>query len=234
MARMPRFYAAGFAQLVAIQFRSQSESENLIFNDPLFRELLLWIGDAVPREGVRLHGWSLTPRGIYLLATPSHEKSIPKLVQSLGRNLAAALKIGTVFSGRYHAMIPQPTRWVLPALIWLERQPVREGLTEDPVDWPWSSARAHTGISGIPPKWFHPHPDYWACGNTPFDRQAVYRRQLLEGSSQAIEHQIQACLRSQWALGETSFLIDLEKVTQRRVSPGVRGRPRKSAPQTAN
>lgn len=232
MARLPRLHATGFAQLVAMQLRSPGQShlfsDSSLLGDLHFRHLFGWLGKAALQEGAAIHGWSLTPKAIYLLATPSHDKCIPSLVQSLGRNLAAQLKTGSVFSGRYRSMIPQPGLWVLPSLIWLERQPLREELTTDPEAWPWSSARVHTGAPGIPPSWFQPHPDYWACGNTPFDRQAFYRRRLLEGARRIEEKQIEYALHGQWGLGETLFLTELEKMTHRRVSPAPRGRPRKS------
>lgn len=228
MARLPRLHAAGFAQLVSMQLLNPSKLALNPFADH-YRDLFVWLGLAATREGVSVHGWSITPMGVLLLATPMHEKSLSALVQSMGRNLAAQLKTGRVFSGRYRSMIPQPGVWVLPALLWLERAPLREGLTTDPEAWPWSSAQVHTGAApGSPPTWFQPHPDYWACGNTPFDRQAVYRQRLTEGASQTIELQIERCLHGQWGLGEPAFLSDLEKMTHRRVSPAPRGRPRKN------
>lgn len=228
MARMSRLYAADFAQLVAIHFRQAPTTAPPSVLDRSYLDLMTWLGDAVTREGVKMHGWSLTPRAMHFLMTPRDEKSIPSLVQSLGRNLAADLKVGSVFSGRYHAMIPQPALWVLPVLTWLEYLPVQEGLTDDSLAWPWSSARAHTGVVGAQPKWFQPHPDYWQCGNTPFDRQANYRQLLFEGLPKRINDQIEACLRGQWAMGEAPFLETLEKITGRRVSPAARGRPRKA------
>lgn len=227
MARLPRLYAAGFAQLVSMQLRSASELAPQSISEH-YRDVFTWIGSGATREGVTLHGWSMTSQRIYLLATPDHEKGIPALVQSIGRNLAAQLKTGRIFSGRYRSMIPQPGVWVLPTLLWLERQAVRESLTSDPEAWPWSSAQVHTGAPGTPPTWFQPHPDYWACGNTPFDRQASYRQQLIEGTRRAVEEQIESSLRGQWGLGDASFLDELSKIAQRRVSPAPRGRPRKA------
>lgn len=227
MARLPRLHASGLAQLVSMHLRLPALPATETLGDHHYRQLFVWLGQAATRESVAIHGWSITPRAIQILVTPTHERAIPALVQSLGRNLAAQLKVGSVFSGRYRSMIPQPGLWVLPTLLWLERQPLREGLTLDAEAWPWSSARAHTGAPGTPPVWFQPHPDYWACGNTPFDRQAAYRKLLLEGASPPIERQIENCLRGQWGLGDSTFLRELEKISQRRVSPAPRGRPRK-------
>jgi putative transposase len=226
MARQPRLYAAGYTQLISIEFSEPAQRSFQTSPEPPYRDLLTWLGQAALSCQVAIHGWSICPRVLNILATPEHEASLPSLVQALGRNFAARLQTGGVFSGRYHSTIPQPNLWVLPCLIWLEQQPIRERLVEDAETWPWSSARMHTGEPSAPLAWLAPHPDYWLCGNTPFDRQANYRRILAAGLPMASERQIASSLRGQWALGDQAFIAELQKTATRRVSPGVRGRPK--------
>jgi putative transposase len=228
MARQPRLYAAGYAQLVSIQFALSAQQLGQTLLDQHYKNMITWLGEAAPVCKTAIHGWSITPCALYILATPSDAKSLPSLVQALGRKLAAHLKLGGVFSGRYHATIPQPGLWVLPALLWLELQPVREKLVLDAETWPWSSAQSHSGAMTQTPSWLQPHPDYWLCGNTPFDRQANYRLRLSEGLPSASDNRISFCLNGQWALGDETFLTELQKTASRRVSPGVRGRPKKA------
>lgn len=228
MARQPRLYAAGYAQLVSIQFSDAAQQCTPPLIDQRNQNITAWLGEAATLCNVSIHGWSITPRALHLLGTPTNENSLPSLVQALGRKLAAQLKLGSVFSGRYHATIPQPGVWVLPALIWLEQQPVQEKLVEDAESWPWSSARVHVGAVSQAISWLQPHPDYWLCGNTPFDRQANYRKRLYEGLPAVADKRISSCLNGQWALGNESFIAELQKVATRRVSPGSRGRPKKS------
>jgi putative transposase len=228
MARQPRLYAAGYAQLVSIQFSDVAQQLSQPLLDQRYQNMTAWLGEAAPLCNASNHGWSITPSALYLLATPTNDKSVPSLVQALGRKLAAQLKLGGVFSGRYHATIPPPGLWVLPALIWLEQQPVREKLVEDAESWPWSSARVHAGAASQAISWLQPHPDYWLCGNTPFDRQANYRKRLDEGLPALTDKRISFCLNGQWALGDASFIAELQKIATRRVSPGHRGRPKKN------
>lgn len=227
MARQPRLYAPGFAQLIDIQISRPDPNVSFAFSEQLFPQIIDWLGQFSQTFRVSIHGWSLTPSCILLLASPSDAKGIPSLVQALGRKLASTLKTGSIFSGRYHSTIPQPDQWVLPALLWLEYQAHREQLVTDPEHWPWSSARSHTGAPGTSPTWLQSHPDYWHCGNTPFDRQACYRKMLAEGLSSFSTQRITASLRGQWALGDEIFTTDLQKISTRRVSPGKRGRPKK-------
>lgn len=228
MARQPRLYATGYTQLVSIDFSAPTQRSFQASINPPYSDLLSWLAQAAPLSQIAIHGWSISPNGLNILATPQHATSLPSLVQALGRKLAARLKSGNVFSGRYHSTIPQPNLWVLPCLIWLEQQPLRERLVIDAETWPWSSARAHTGVPGTSPAWLQPHPDYWRCGNTPFDRQANYRQKLAAGLPQTSAQQIASCLRGQWALGDQDFISELQKTSTRRVSARAKGRPKKS------
>jgi putative transposase len=122
----------------------------------------------------------------------------------------------------------EPGAWVLPALVWLETYPVRSGASQDPDSWPWSSAASHTGnTTAAPAQWQSDHADYWACGNTPFDRQANYRKRLQDGLSREESQRIDQAVSGQWALGGPSFIASLAHTASRRVAPGQRGRPRK-------
>ncbi len=227
MARLPRLYAPGLPQLIFADLASRATLASVDDSARLFSDLVVWMGDASLRYNVAIHGWVLTPDSIALIATPDDQQGIPKLIQSLGRHLAARLKAGSVFQGRYRSTIIEPGYWLLDALIWLERLPVRTGLVDDPELWPWSSASVHVGSPGVAPTWLAQHVDYWACGNTPFDRQAIYRKRLQDGNPPATAQRIEQSLRGQWALGREAFLAELSPLASRRVLPGSRGRPKK-------
>jgi putative transposase len=227
MARLPRLFAPGLAQLITAQFTPVTTS---LLNAPIpaFELLSGWLGQSAHLHHVSVHGWCIASKGLYMLATPSDALGVSRMIQDLGRRLAAHLRGGAVFSGRYRSTIPQPERWVLPCLIWLENTPTREGLVDEPTQWLWSSAHAHTEGQGVQAAWLQPHLDYWLCGNTPFARQAAYRQQLSEGNETVVERKIDLALRGQWGLGDQSFLTELAICANRRVQPGLRGRPKKN------
>jgi putative transposase len=226
MARLPRLYAPGVTQLAIAEFADSTIIYPFDLINPTLPLLVNLLGEASKLYGVAIHGWSITPKAILLLATPQDAQGISKLIQSLGRHLAATLKSGAVFSGRYRSTLLEPGVWVLPALLWLERQSVREQPATDPELWTWSSVPTHTGAIGLTPIWLKQHLDYWACGNTPFDRQATYRQRLQEGNAQSVDNAIEKALRSQWPLGGETFLNEISPLSSRRVRPAKRGRPR--------
>lgn len=227
MARLPRLYAEGFAQLAQAQFTRHNDAAARSLLERQFADIGRWLRLALADTDTLLHGWVVTHSGLTLLATPGDSTSLARGFQQVGRHLARRLQLGSVFEGRFHSTIPQPQRWLLPCLIWLERQPVREGLVSDAEIWRWSSAGAHTGSLGASAVGLHPHADYWSCGNTPFDRQAVYRKLLQEGNASSQDAKLEAYLRGQWGLGDDAFLIELAKLANRRVHPEPRGRPKK-------
>lgn len=227
MARLPRLFAPDQAQLITAQFTPATAHMLSTPAGQIFERLATWLGQSAHQHRVCIHGWCIASRGLYVLATPSDALGLSRLIQDLGRRLAAQLKVGGVFSGRYRSTIPQPERWVLPCLIWLERSTTREGLVDEPAHWAWSSAHAHTEGSDTRATWLQPHADYWLCGNTPFARQAAYRDQLNAGNGAATDDQIELALKGQWGLGDQLFLTELALCANRRVQPGLRGRPKR-------
>ena len=228
MARLPRLYAPGLPQLVQASFVQPLAAPGQPAPQDILNQLAAWLGDSAQRHRVAVHSWVLATDRILLLATPVDEAGLPRLMQTLGRNLAARLRGGRVFAGRYRSALLEPHAWVLRAQIWLETYPVRSGGASEPDAWPWSSAGSHTGAGHqTPVQWQTDHADYWACGNTPFDRQANYRKLLQDGLSREESQRIEQAVLGQWALGGPAFIASLTHTASRRVSPGQRGRPRK-------
>ena len=227
--RLARLYAPGLPQLVQASFvphLAQAWQESL--EKAPFGLLVDWVRQFAQAEGVRVHGWSLTPQALSLLVTPTDRPSISRLMQNIGRHLSAHLKCGGVFVGRYRNTVLEPGQWVLPTLVWLETTPVTTGYAPSALAWRWSSAPQHCGEPDAQRAFVQDHQDYWRCGNTPFDRQAKYRAMLLAGLDLAQRQQIELAIKGQWALGSAVFAKSLETVASRRATPKQRGRPSKA------
>ena len=59
-------------------------------------------------------------------------------------------RTGHLWQNRFYSC-PMDEHHLWAALRYVERNPVRAGLTPDPAAWPWSSAAAHLGQSEPPP-----------------------------------------------------------------------------------
>jgi len=230
MARLPRLYAPQVPQLAQVRFAHPLAAPA----DPAPADkldlLAGWLRDAAKDHAVPVHGWVLLGDRLAVLATPPGPGSLSRLMQAVGRRFAARLQHGRVYAERYRSALVQPGRWVLPALVWLERLPVQYHYVDRAEQWPWSSATRHLGNNGPASRWGTEHVDYWHEGNTPFDRQARYGQRLGQGLAQADQRRIEEALFGQWALGDPDFLAGIRPLATRRLGPAARGRPRKAAP----
>src|SRR5690606_37554676 len=242
MARLPRLYAPQIPQLVQAEFAYPLAAVNDPTPSEQLDQILQWLRRDVFEQRIALHAWLLLNDRITLLATPGEAQSIARLIQSLGRRMAASMRHGRVFTGRYRSALVEPGQWVLPAMIWLESLPVQLHYVDRAERWPWSSAGAHTGLraglhatpaegraAGLPAgqTLLTDHHDYWQDGNTPFARQASYRERLAHGLAGSQSRRIEQALFGQWVLGEADFLARVASQTSRRIAPAPRGRPRK-------
>jgi putative transposase len=194
-----------------------------------YRAYLGWLREAARSFKVALHAYALLPERVHLLATPSDDTGLGRMMQWVGRHYVpyfnnAYQRAGGLWQGRYKATVIEPDRFLLPASLFIECLPVQTGLTDKPVDYPWSSCAHHAGMRPDPV--ITDHPIYWALGNTPFDRELAYRALLDLGLSAQQTAALQQATRSEWPLGSAQFVASLEKQAMRRVAPGKRGRPR--------
>lgn len=236
MARLPRLYAPQVPQLVQAEFARPLAAVSDPTPSGELDQLLAWLQQDARDYKVAVHGWLLLNDRITLLATPPDAQSLSRLMQSLGRRLAAHMRQGRVYAGRYRSALVEPGHWVLPAMVWMESLPVQLHYVDRAESWPWSSAAAHTGTHAGAPAGsptgasglLSDHVDYWQDGNTPFAREASYRERIMHGLSATQIRRIEQALFGQWVLGEASFLAKLSTLATRRLAPAARGRPRKA------
>ena len=229
--RLPRLFAPDEVQLIEVRFadcveQTWSDSDG----PPMLDQVSRWLGQLASSHDLALHAWALTPRRLVLLATPGQRDAISRVVQSVGRRLGAMLRSGIVFANRFKSTLVDGD-WVLRAQAWVESGPVSDGYAPSALSWRWSSAAIHVGQIDPQPRDLGvvmvDHSRYWACGNTPFDRQAYYLGLLQAGLPGPDCRQIETSLAGQWALGDEAYLQRVSKVANRRVVAGRRGRPKK-------
>ena len=133
-------------------------------------------------------------------------------------------RTGTLWEGRYRSTVLQPERYLLACMVYLDLNPVRAGLVQQPADYAWSSHAHWVGLRND--RWLAPHALYWALGNTPFAREAAYAALVQAGLGASMQTSLTDSALSGWALGDTEFLEGLQQQTPRRVTRGAPGRPR--------
>ncbi|HEY6132794.1 MAG TPA: transposase [Rubrivivax sp.] len=227
MARLLRLVISGLPHHVI----QRGHDRGPLVNDDEDRRM--WqasLREAAAQHGVEVQAWALLDDRFHLVATPLAANALSHMMQALGRRFVGWFnrrhaRSGTLWDGRFRAAALEPERWVLPCMRHVELQPVHAGLAADAGGFAWSSAAHHLGAL-VDPLVSDP-PAYWALGNTPFERCAVYRRFLDAGGSAGELEAIDAATRRGWPLGSPAYFEGFSPASPAALAPRPRGRPRK-------
>jgi putative transposase len=228
MARLPRLTAPGLPHHL-IQRGNNRQS---VFVDSVdCARYLAELADLAGRHGLAVHAYVLMPNHIHLLATPAERETLARVMQSLGRRYVRAFndryrRTGTLWEGRYRSTVVETDRYLLACMRYIEMNPVRAGLVDEPGTYRWSSHGHHVGLRHDP--LITEHQLYWALGNTPFERQVAYRRLIEQGGQDHADVEaIRFATHRGWVLGREPFADQIAVSNGRRVAPARPGRPRR-------
>ncbi|WOB09297.1 transposase [Piscinibacter gummiphilus] len=227
MARLTRLCIPGWPHLVV----QRGHDRGLVFVDDLdralFRDLLQ---EAALQHGVQLHAYGLLEHEVRLLAKPMAADGLSKLIQAIGRGYVIRFnrrhgRRGALWEGRFRATVVEPEQHLLDCMLFVEG--AADGGPSGQQENAWCSAPHHLGAK-VDPLVTEPA-QYWALGNTPFDREAAYRHLYEQALTTKKIEEIRGALSAGWPLGTPAFRHALEDQTERRLTPLPRGRPRKLA-----
>lgn len=98
----------------------------------------------------KLYAYCLMPNHVHLVLEIKNGKDLSKIMQ--GINLTYTIyfnkkyqKVGHLWQGRYKSRIIQKDKYLLDCIEYVELNPVRSKLVENPFDYPWSSWRERFG-----------------------------------------------------------------------------------------
>jgi putative transposase len=225
MARLPRLTLPGYPHHVI----QRGNNRQAIFAKTAdYQRLLDLLDDNARQFEVAIHAYVLMSNHFHLLVTPQSSDGLPQMMQAVGRRYVryfndSQQRSGTLWEGRYRSTLIQTDRYLLACMAYIDLNPVRAGLVAQAADYPWTSHGHYIGRQMD--KLVTPHPLVWALGNTPFAREAAYAELVQAGVNPVHQSALTQATLSGWALGESDFVADLQKRTQRRVAKGQAGRP---------
>ncbi len=230
MARLPRLVVANHLHHVI----ARGNNDQLVFLDETdYQQFLTALRQMAQQYGVAIHAYVLLPNRVQLLATPSAEDALGKMMQAIGRQYvpwfnARHQRSGSLWEGRFRATVMEADDYFVPCAHLIEYQPLHDAVSMDIEHYRWSSHAHHTGARRQ--AWLTDHPAYWKLGNTPFEREAVYKQLCATPPVPRVAEAIIDATRKAWALGSDAFRASLAKLTARRLEPARRGRPPKVTP----
>ncbi len=215
MARLPRIDLAGIPQHIVQRGNNRLPC---FLDDSDRRRYLTLLREALLATGVDLHAYVLMDNHVHLLATPPQTGDIGRMMQKLGRQYVGLFnarhgRSGTLWEGRYKACLVDSEQYVLACYRYIELNPVRARLVDDPAAWRWSSCAANLGQR--PRSGLSPHPSWLSLGDSAEARIAAYRQLLDAAITDDMLTEIRAYLQQQRAWGRDDFRALVEAKTRR-------------------
>lgn len=229
MPRRPRIHLPG--QPLHVVQRGHNR-DACFYTDDDFLAYREWLGEALAATGCLLHAYVLMTNHVHLLLTPSTTDAVSHLMISLGRRYVQYInntykRTGTLWDGRYKSSLVQTEDYFLLCQRYIELNPVRAGMVDDPAHYRWSSYRAN-GLGQVDPL-LSPHAVYLQLAKVGTARREAYRALFRsELDAEAIDD-IRMTLNQGQPLGNSRFRGSIEKATGQRCEARPRGRPRKPA-----
>lgn len=234
MARLPRLIVDGLPHLISQRVQHQQTLARDASDREALRERLRI---TAPPHGLAVHAYALLDDRFDLVVTPADAAGLSRFMQAVARRHSADFnrrhgRSGSLWAGRYRVAVIDPDSWLLTCMCHVEQQ-AQQGVSAEAgsvTGEPGSAASSqqhHTGATVEP--WLTDPAPYWALGNTPFERQAMYRARLGKPVTKGQVMQIDAALRGGWALGPTDFAQQLEERSERPAAPRLPGRPPRGA-----
>ncbi|MCI0363335.1 MAG: transposase [Phycisphaerales bacterium] len=164
---LKRFEAPGQARFITCSCWQRLP----LFGNPSIRDAFAdQLGTVRQRNAFRLLGWVIMPEHFHILVIPNlPEWTMPRILGAIKRPFAQStierwhelnarvLTRLVDWAGTYRFwqrgggydrnIYTEPER--LEKLEYIHNNPVERGLVANPMDWPWSSARAHAGYESV-------------------------------------------------------------------------------------
>ena len=219
MARLGRYFIDG----QAIHLIQRGNNRQAIFHgDDDYRIYRSWLGEAAHAHGCAIHAYVLMTNHVHLLVTPDDKDAVPRMMQVLGRRYVRHFNFcyrrsGTLWEGRYRAAPIDSDAYFLSCSRYIELNPVRARMVGRPLDYRWSSYRAHAHGKADP--LLTDHALYRGLGRSAAEREKAYRALFDVPLAKDFVDALRAATNGGWALGRERFKAEIAKALKRRVTP---------------
>ncbi|MGH8554093.1 MAG: transposase [Gammaproteobacteria bacterium] len=225
MPRHPRVHLDGIPLHIV---QRGHHREPCFFGEEDYFTYLHWLGEALKETSCSLHAYALMSNHAHLLLTPKRAAAVPKLIISLGRRYVQYInrqyrRTGTLWESRYKSSLIQAKTYLLTGMRYIELNPVRAAMVDDPAHYRWTSYRANA-LGQVSPLLI-PHPVYLALGPTDNARRVAYRRLFRPHLDDETLSTIRLALNQSQPLGNERFHAKIERMTGQRREARPRGRP---------
>ena len=221
---MPRLARTVFAGVPHHITQRGNRREDVFYVEEDYQTYLVWLSHYSQKHQLEILAYCLMTNHIHLVAVPSNENSLQQVLKPLHMRYAQRINRmrkwkGHFWQGRYFSS-PMDEHYMLSAIRYVERNPVRARMERKAEDYPWSSAASHCGrvderVLSNNPQWkkLTEQVDDWSAwlagGDDPSELKVI-RRNIEKGLP----------------CGSDRFIKNLEKMIGRSLQFRPQGRPR--------
>lgn len=175
MPRRPRIKLADIPQHIV---QRGINREPCFFAEEDYHCYLHWLQKSAADWHCAIHAYALMTNHVHLLVTTARPDGIAKLMQTIGRRYVQYInrsyrRTGSLWEGRFKSSLVQAEAYLLTCMRYIELNPVRANMVNDPAQYRWTSYR-HNGL-GQADERITPHSLYLALSDDATHRQASYR-----------------------------------------------------------
>ena len=226
MARLPRLDLPNVPQHIVQRGNDRQPCFAGLADYQNYRQELY---EAAHKHGCALHAYVLMTNHVHLLVTPEAAGGASHMMQAIGRRYVGAFnarygRTGTLWEGRFKSALVDSDTYLLTCYRYIELNPVRARMVQQPDDYPWSSYR-HNAL-GIHDRRITPHPQYLALGQDTTTRLRAYQAMFQEALNAETQDALRAHTRQNKAFGNDRFRQQIETLVGRSMKVRSRGRPR--------
>jgi putative transposase len=187
-----------------------------------------WLKQYSKKYKVAIHAWVLMTNHVHILCSPSSHSAISQMMQSLGRMYVMYFnksykRSGTLWEGRYRSCLVQNEEYLLALYRYIELNPVRAGMVQEPSEYSWSSYQCNA--LGKQSDLLTAHPIYLGINEDAKLRHAAYRALFTHHVEPTLIEDIRKATNKGLALGSESFKLRVQALSGRSVVERKRGRP---------
>jgi putative transposase len=144
MARLARVIAEGIPHHIT---QRGNRRQQTFFSDDDYRAYLELMAEWCKKHNVQIWAYCLMPNHIHLIAVPSIKEALRLAIGEAHRRYTRRINFckgwrGHLWQERFSSFVMDETH-LLACFRYIENNPVRAKLVQQPEEWPWSSASAH-------------------------------------------------------------------------------------------
>jgi putative transposase len=215
MARIARIVVPGYPHHVT---QRGNRKQRTFFCPEDYSTYIHLLAAAKANADAEIWAYCLMPNHVHLVVIPHHEESLVALFKEAHRKYTRRINEvhgwkGHLWQERFHSVVMDESH-LINGVRYVERNPVEANLCGKPEEWPWSSATAHLARTDDPLVTVAPM----------LDRIQHWRSYLHMRQDESVIERIQKHSQSGRPLGTDDFIVELEAITGRNLTPGKRGR----------